>query len=53
LPGHGLTEVAGETNNLRSIEEISVSAIKEVIVQLKLGKCILIGNSLGGFIATK
>lgn len=52
LPGHGLSEI-DPSMTLDDIEELMVLSVKETIVQLNLNRCILVGNSLGGFIATR
>ena len=46
LPGHGLSEIDPNTN-LETVERWMVEAIREAIVKLECGRCILFGNSLG------
>lgn len=52
LPGHGLSEVDVRMP-LEGLEELMIRSITETIKKLNLGPCILVGNSLGGFISTK
>jgi len=52
LPGHGFTKANSE-QSLRELEALMVTALEICIKKLKVGKCHLLGNSLGGFVACK
>jgi len=47
LPGHGLSEVFGETHTM----ELMATVIKELIGSLGLKKVFITGHSLGGYVA--
>lgn len=46
LPGHGLSDVYGETHSM----EFMASAIKDVLDKLSVGKAFMAGHSLGGYV---
>lgn len=52
LPGHGET-VAHPSLNLFELEKLMLSSVDTALKELKVGRCILCGNSLGGFVATR
>lgn len=52
LPGHGLSGI-DPNMSLDALEDLMCDAVMETIKQKKLGRCILVGNSLGGFIASR
>ena len=46
LPGHGLSDVYGETHTM----EFMATAIKELLDNLDINKACLVGHSLGGYV---
>jgi len=52
LPGHGYTK-ANIEQSLSELEGLMVLALETCLKKLKVGKCHLLGNSLGGFVACK
>lgn len=46
LPGHGLSDVYGETHTM----EFMASAVNELIISLGIDKVFLVGHSLGGYV---
>ena len=46
LPGHGLSQIDPNTG-LETVERWMVEAVREAIIKLNCGRCILFGNSLG------
>jgi pimeloyl-ACP methyl ester carboxylesterase len=46
LPGHGLSDVYGETHSM----EFMASAVKDLLDKLSVGKAFMIGHSLGGYV---
>jgi pimeloyl-ACP methyl ester carboxylesterase len=46
LPGHGLSDVYGETHTM----EFMASAVNEVIISLGIDKAFMVGHSLGGYV---
>jgi pimeloyl-ACP methyl ester carboxylesterase len=46
LPGHGLSDVYGETHKM----EFMAKAVKELLVSLQIDKVILAGHSMGGYV---
>ena len=47
LPGHGISEVKGEIHTMEFLADVVVG----VMDALKIGKCTLIGHSMGGYVA--
>ena len=47
LPGHGLSEVYGETHTM----EFMATALKELLDSIEIKKVFLTGHSLGGYVA--
>lgn len=47
LPGHGLSDVYGETHTM----EFMAEAIKDLLDKLHIRKAFLVGHSLGGYVA--
>ncbi|MBI5010541.1 MAG: alpha/beta hydrolase [Bacteroidia bacterium] len=45
LPGHGQSDIIGETNSM----EVFAEAIKEVLEFRGIRKCLLVGHSMGGY----
>ena len=52
LPGHG-NSVADPAITLAKLEGLMDKALGMVLKHLKISKCVLLGNSLGGFVACK
>lgn len=47
LPGHGISEVCGETHSM----EWLASVVRDMLVALGVEKCHLVGHSMGGYVA--
>ncbi|MEG1623172.1 MAG: alpha/beta hydrolase, partial [Alistipes sp.] len=47
LPGHGISEVKGEIHTMDYLAEV----VKEALDVLGVGRCTLIGHSMGGYVA--
>jgi pimeloyl-ACP methyl ester carboxylesterase len=52
LPGHGST-VAAPNQPLKDLEHLMIECVSSVLCEMSPGPCILVGNSLGGFVATR
>ena len=52
LPGHGET-IANPSLTLPELEHLMLSSVDTALKALKVGRCVLCGNSLGGFVATR
>ena len=52
LPGHGET-IANPSLTLPELEQLMLSSVDTALKALKVGRCVLCGNSLGGFVATR
>jgi pimeloyl-ACP methyl ester carboxylesterase len=46
LPGHGQSDIIGETQTMEKMAEV----VKDVILKLGLQKVIIVGHSLGGYV---
>ncbi len=47
LPGHGISEVQGEVHTM----EWLATVVRDMLTQLGIDKCTLVGHSMGGYIA--
>ena len=47
LPGHGGTSVMGEVHTMALMAEV----VKTVLDALKIDKCVMVGHSMGGYVA--
>jgi pimeloyl-ACP methyl ester carboxylesterase len=52
LPGHGET-VANPNLSIRELEDLMLTSVSASLKALKIDRCILCGNSLGGFVAAR
>jgi 4,5:9,10-diseco-3-hydroxy-5,9,17-trioxoandrosta-1(10),2-diene-4-oate hydrolase len=52
LPGHGET-VANPSLTLPELEKVMIASVSAALRALKVGRCVLCGNSLGGFVAAR
>ncbi len=48
LPGHGISEVKGEIHTMEYLAEVVYNALRA----LNIGRCLLVGHSMGGYVAT-
>ena len=47
LPGHGLSEVKGGVHTMEFLADV----VRGVLERLKIGRCVLVGHSMGGYVA--
>ena len=47
LPGHGISEVKGEVHTM----EYLADTVKGALDVLQIGRCTLVGHSMGGYVA--
>lgn len=47
LPGHGISEVKGESHTMEYLADVVAQALK----QLQIQKCTIVGHSMGGYVA--
>jgi predicted alpha/beta-fold hydrolase len=52
LPGHGKT-VSDPNQGLKKLEGLMIESVRSAICTLDTRNCILVGNSLGGFVASR